>query len=135
MSKRPEPSIETQEPHWIEWATGVVSGLLVLGLIGWVGYDAVTKEQAPPDFTIEAKPAERTSGGYRIRFDITNTSTTTAAAVNVRGEARKADGTVEGAETTFDYVPAGSSASGALIFSQDPTGLEVQIRAAGYTEP
>jgi uncharacterized protein (TIGR02588 family) len=135
MSKMPKPQIEVQEPHWIEWATGLVSALMVLALIGWVTFDAVTKEQAPPDFTIEAQTAELISGGYRVRFEVTNSATTTAAGVTVRGEIRDGDSVVEDAEVVFDYVAAESKASGALIFARDPGSQQLQLRAVGYTDP
>lgn len=126
---------ETQEPHWIEWATGVVSALVVLAMIAWVGWEALRKDGLPPEFSIAVTGRTPVEGGYRVEFEITNKATTTAAAVVVRGEILDGGDAIEDADVTFDYVPAESKSSGAMLFSRDPGAREVRIRAIGYTDP
>lgn len=126
---------EAKEPHWIEWATGMVSALVVVAMIAWVGYKAWTDEDMQPEFSIAITERRPVEGGYRVAFEISNKATVTAAAVTVRGEIVDGDNVVEDAEVTFDYVPAQSKSSGAILFSQDPGAREVRVRAVGYTDP
>jgi uncharacterized protein (TIGR02588 family) len=126
---------EAKEPHWIEWATGMVSALVVIAMIAWVGYKAWTDADMEPEFTITITERRPVEGGYRVAFDIANKATVTAAAVAVRGEIVDGDNMVEDADVTFDYVPAQSKSSGAILFSQDPGAREVRVRAVGYTDP
>ncbi|KGE02106.1 MULTISPECIES: TIGR02588 family protein [Rhizobium/Agrobacterium group] len=126
---------ETQEPHWIEWATGMISALVVLAMITWVGWEALRKDGLPPEFSIAVTRRTPVEGGYRVEFEITNKATATAAAVVVRGEILDGGDMIEDADVTFDYVPAESNASGAILFSQDPGAREVRVRAIGYTDP
>jgi uncharacterized protein (TIGR02588 family) len=130
--KRPS---ETDEPSWVEWATGILSAILVVMLIGWIAWEALTAEDEAPKFAVaitERKPVE---GGYRVTFEITNTAARTASAVTVRGEILESQNILEDAEVTFDYVPARSKSSGAMLFSKDPGQAEIRVRAVGYTEP
>ena len=135
MAETKQPTTEPSEPHWIEWATGVVSALLVLLMIGWVGKEAWFETDMPPEFGIVITSTVPVEGGYRVEFDIANTARTTAAAVVVRGEILDGTDVVEDADVTFDYVPAQSKSSGAVLFSQDPAGRQVRIRAIAYTDP
>ena len=36
---------ERHDPHWVEWMTGVTSGVLVIALMLWVAYEAVTESR------------------------------------------------------------------------------------------
>ncbi|CAN7673415.1 TIGR02588 family protein [Neorhizobium tomejilense] len=126
---------EVKEPHWIEWATGMVSALVVVATIAWVAYQAWTHDDMQPELSIAITERRQTEGGYRVVFDIANKATATAAAVTVRGEILDGGNIVEDADITFDYVPAESKSSGAILFSQDPGTREVRVRAVGYIDP
>lgn len=126
---------ERHDPHWIEWLTGLVSALLVAALLGWVGWEAVTREATPPALSIAVLVTERTAGGYRVAFDIDNTATATAAAVTVVGRLSENGRVIEENEVTFDYVAAESKSTGAILFENDPAGRRLDIRPTGYTDP
>ncbi|OHV82269.1 TIGR02588 family protein [Rhizobium sp. LCM 4573] len=126
---------EAHEPHWVEWVTGIVSALIVFLMIAWIAKEAWMEDGAPPEFSIEVTGRGAAADGYRVEFDIANRATTTAAAVVVRGEIVDGGEVAEDAEVTFDYVPAESKSSGALLFSQDPGAREVRIRTIGYIDP
>ncbi|RYE67250.1 MAG: TIGR02587 family membrane protein [Rhizobiaceae bacterium] len=74
-------------------------------------------------------------GGYRIRFDVSNSANRTAAAVVVRGEVMDGDAAVEQADVTFDYVPAQSKASGAILFAREPRQDQIRLRTISFTDP
>jgi uncharacterized protein (TIGR02588 family) len=128
-------SSEADNPGWIEWATGLVSAGLVIAMITWVTWEALTAETKPPEFSISVTNREMVEGGYRVTFDIANRSAQTASAVVVRGEILDGGNVAEDAEVTFDYVPAQSQARGAIFFSRDPGEAEMRVRPVGYTTP
>ncbi|TNM63080.1 TIGR02588 family protein [Aliirhizobium smilacinae] len=132
----PSPSsIEDREAHWVEWATGCVSALLVLSMIGFIFFEAVTDGHKPPDLGIVITSRNPVAGGYRVTFDIANRSTATAAGVVVRGEILNGGNPLETTDVTFDYVPAESKSTGVILFSQDPGDRGIRIRATAYTDP
>src|SRR3954467_4331231 len=116
---------EAEDPSWIEWATGLVSALLVIVVIGWIAWEALTDEDKPPEFAISVTGRQAVQGGYRVTFDISNAASRTASAVVVRGEILEGGKAVEEAEVTFDYVPAQAKVKGAIFFSHDPGPDEV----------
>jgi uncharacterized protein (TIGR02588 family) len=126
---------ESGDPHWVEWVAGIISAVLVIGMIAWVGYEAWVQENQPPSFRVEITGKGPVTDGYRIEFDIANLAARTAATVTVRGEIRDGGQKVENADVVIDYVPAQSKSSGALIFSDDPGARELRIRAVGYSDP
>ena len=126
---------ERHDPHWIEWLTGAVSALLVAAMIGWVGWQAMTRTASPPDLFIAIAATGKAAAGYRVAFDIRNAGTTTAAAVTVVGTLADGRTVIEEAQVTFDYVAAESTASGALLFARDPANHRLDIRPVGYTAP
>lgn len=126
---------ERHDPHWIEWLTGLVSALLVAGMLGWIGWEAFTREATPPDLSVTVLTTEKTGAGQRVTFDIANSGTTTAAAVTVIGRLMEGEKIVEESHVVFDYVAAESKSTGAILFAGDPAGRRLDIRAAGYTGP
>lgn len=126
---------EAQQAHWLEWLTGAVSAILILGMIGWVAGEAILQEETPPSFRSRVLTTTAVEGGHRVKFEILNQGTSTAAAVVVRAELMEAGRPVETAEVTFDYVPAKSRAMGGVMFSQDMGGRDIRLLAVGYTDP
>ena len=126
---------ERHDPHWIEWLTGAVSALLIAAMLGWLAWEAFTRDATPPDLAVKVLTTERTAAGYRVTFDIYNTATTTAAAVTVVGRLTEGEQVIEENEVVFDYVAAESSSNGAILFRNDPAGRTMDIRAIGYTDP
>ncbi|MCM2472011.1 TIGR02588 family protein [Rhizobium sp. CG5] len=128
-------STEYDQPHWIEWVAGMLSLVLILAIIGWVGYEAVTRTDETPELSVTLLGTDSGPTGHRVTFEVENISTATAAAVVLHGEITDNGEVVEEAEVTFDYVPSQSKAGGALIFQTDPTGKQVTIRPVGFTDP
>ncbi len=129
-----------QGPHitsvW-EWVVGVVGGLLVLGTVAAMTYDALTHEGTPPDFVVTVVGMQRVSGGgHLVELRAENRGGTTAAQVQVEGEL--SGGGAEEPETsdvTIDYVPSGSSREAGLLFTRDPRSGDLRIRVKGYDLP
>jgi uncharacterized protein (TIGR02588 family) len=126
---------ERHDPHWIEWLTGIASAILIAGMLGWLGWEAVTREATPPDLSIERLATEKVKAGYRVVFDISNAATTTAASVTVIGRLTEGERTIEENHVIFDYVAAESKTTGAILFENDPAGRTMTLRPAGYADP
>lgn len=126
---------EKIKPHWIEWLTGLVSTLLVLATIGWIVFETIIAEDRPPELTAQILEIEPVSSGWRVMVEIRNSGDQAAAAVEVKGVLSDGDSTIEEAEATFDYVPAGSTTRGGLIFVNDPSRHSLEILPTSFTEP
>jgi uncharacterized protein (TIGR02588 family) len=134
-SSRFSKNVEKARPHWIEWVTGLVSLAAICAVIGWVVVDIWTSEDRQPDLVARVVSTEKIASGWQVIFELRNRATLAAAGVEVRAELSGQARLVEEAEVTFDYVAAGSVARGAVIFENDPSRLDLSIRAVGYTEP
>jgi uncharacterized protein (TIGR02588 family) len=126
---------ETNDPHWIEWVTGLFSAVLVISLIGFVGKAALMDQDTSPDLSSTVVRTEARSDGYQILFEISNKSSETAAGVVVHGEIVQGGTTLERTEITLDYVPGRSRAKGGFIFRTNPDGKDIRLRAAAFSEP
>ncbi|MDS7594640.1 hypothetical protein [Agrobacterium tumefaciens] len=112
-----------------------MSSLVVIGILAWVGYEAMTHDNNPPDLAIEVRQDDVTEAGHRVEFQVLNRSDRTAAAVTVRGEVIDAGTVLESVEVVLDYVPGHSKAGGAFIFITDTTNREIRIQPRGYADP
>ena len=121
--------------RWVEWIAGTLSALVVVLMLSWVAWEAITEDPTPPDFAIAIMERVAVERGFRVVFDIANTSNQTAAAVVVRGEIIDGATTIETADVTFDYVPGGSKETGVILFSQDPGTRTLRVRPMGYVFP
>lgn len=125
----------SKDPHIIEWIVGVLCAALVVLLIGFVGYEAITNQNGPPRLTVSTLADWPGMANNEVRFEVFNRADTTASAVVVRGSLIGPSGSEETAEATLDYVPARSSARGSLIFSSSIEGKGLKIHAVGYADP
>lgn len=126
---------EQISPHWIEWLTGLVATLIVLAMTGWIFWEAWTTDKRPPELSAQVLNIEPVAAGWRVMIEVRNASDETAAAVEVRGALFDGATPVEEAEVTFDYIAAGSSTKGGLLFVNDPSRYRLRVRPAGFTEP
>lgn len=118
-----------------EWVAAAVSTALVLGVVGYLLYDAVARPQTPPAIEVAADTVLQAGGLWLVEFRATNDGHETAAAVKIEGELMRADSSVETSEAVLDYVPGRSVRHGGLFFRHDPRGYRLELRAHGYQEP
>lgn len=119
----------------IEWFVAALGFAVTAGTIAFLTYHGLTGNSAPPDIRVEAQAIVATRNGYLVEILATNSGDATAAGVKVQGELRSKDGTVQTAETTFDYVPSHSSRRGGLIFMRDARAGSLHLHASGYQNP
>ncbi|WP_312224190.1 hypothetical protein [Rhizobium rhizoryzae] len=128
-------NIESDAPHWIEWITGVVSGMIVLAVIIWIGKDALKDRDVSPNLHGTVLQTEERSDGFQVLFQIRNDSSATASQVKIRGEVRDQGSVLESSETVLDYVPGHSTAAGGLVFKQNPAGKEIEVMPIAFDQP
>ncbi|QLF70830.1 hypothetical protein FE840_015480 [Peteryoungia desertarenae] len=126
---------ETTSGHWIEWATGVLSVLLVMSLISWIGWRALTGVDEPPLFEVKPHLSEAVHQDHRVDFTVTNQARQTAASVVIRGILSHGAVKLEEVDVTFDYIPGESEVRGAMIFRTDPTEASITMGVVSYREP
>jgi uncharacterized protein (TIGR02588 family) len=126
---------ETATPHWIEWVTGIISAALVGALLTWLACDMTRHHPSDAQFQVRPGTIAVVSGGFRVSFDITNISQTSASQVRVTGHLKTQSGNSETAVATFDYVASEAQDHGALFFRSDPHNGDLTIRAESYVRP
>jgi uncharacterized protein (TIGR02588 family) len=119
----------------VEWIVGGVSAVVVVGMIGFILYQALAAGVLRPELTVVADGIVPTAGGFVVEFRAVNSGNATAAAVKVEGRLSSGERTVEASEVTLDYVPRRSEQKGGLIFRNDPRQYRLEMDAKGYMEP
>jgi uncharacterized protein (TIGR02588 family) len=118
-----------------EWAVALLGVVLVVGALGFLGYEAVTRQDSPPDITVQVDSISPTRTGYLVQIRVLNHGGATAAALKVEGVLVDEAGSGETSETTIAYVPAHSERKGGLFFTKDPRQFGLRLRAQGYEAP
>jgi uncharacterized protein (TIGR02588 family) len=121
-------------PPW-EWGVAFLGLALVLAVLGFMTYQAVTGDDSAPQVTVYTESILPLNSGYLVQIRAVNQGGSTAAHVVVEGRLTGENERVEMGETVLDYVPSHSSRKGGLFFSQDPRKYSLQLRAEGYAEP
>ncbi|MDB5370269.1 MAG: hypothetical protein JWP20_1827 [Roseomonas sp.] len=119
----------------LEWACATVGAVLVAATFAIVAAQIPGDDDAPPALRVEVLDVSPGPAGYLARFAVTNASKATAAAVEIEGQLRDGERTVETSRVRLDYAPRGSTARGGLWFREDPSRLTLTVRTTGYSAP
>jgi uncharacterized protein (TIGR02588 family) len=119
-----------------ELAVGVLGLVMVLGVLGFLLYEAFQPNSAPA-VVVEPEQIIHNASGYLVLMRAANQGGETAAAVVVEGSLLADDGAepVELSELTFDYVPANSYRQGGLFFVQNPEEFDLRLQVKSYVDP
>lgn len=123
-------------PFW-EKVVGAVGLLIVLGVVGFLLYEAL-QPQTAAEIVTEVKGVTPQAGGYLVDFVASNQGRQTAASVTIEGalyDPAQGDEPVETAEITFDYIPDQSDRSGSFVFEHDPRQYAVRLQVKGFMDP
>lgn len=126
--KTPRPE-DLPTPPVLEWVTASL-GLLIVGTaLGLTLIQGLNGSDRPPDLSLAAGEARRTSAGWVVEVEVANRGDETAAGVQVEGRLG-----AETASAELDYVPGSGEARASLRFDGDPRrGLELAV--LGWSEP
>jgi uncharacterized protein (TIGR02588 family) len=121
--------------NWLEWAILIVSGALVVALVGYLlvsglstGGPAVIRAEVTSE-----KGADGPDGGWLVPLSVRNEGGKGAVSIVVEATATVAGGE-ESSELSVDLLAAGSEVELILGFSGRPEG-EIQVRVVGFETP
>jgi uncharacterized protein (TIGR02588 family) len=120
-----------------EWVVAGISTLLVLGVVAFLLYDAITSPATLPEIRVVVDSVVATRTSFIAHFTAQNLGGSTAAGVRISGVLRAAGDTaaVERSTATLDFVPASSNRRGGLFFTHDPRRYRLTVRAEGFNLP
>ena len=119
----------------LEWIAVSIGLVLTLGLVGFVGWQALSSsKQEPPRIVVETGKVHPYSGGWVVEVTARNLSGTTAAGVEIEGTLTLEDGETT-ATATLDYVPGHSTREAGLFLTEDPRTGQLKVQARGYAAP
>ena len=123
------------EKNWLEWICFAISLLLVIGLIGYLLYTAVTTGKSPAHIELQLGPPQERGGKFFINVVAENRGEQTAEGVYVE-VVLKANGKEERGMFVIDRLPRQGKRQGIVTFETDPRlASTVEARALGYAEP
>ena len=133
----PDDREQVLPPTIIEWSVRGVSLLLLLALVGYVGWHALQPAR-PTRFTYEVDMGDLREVGeeWALPASIRNEGDTSVLDLKVVGEL--SDGgaePVDEAEVTLPLLGARESADFTLWFSEDPREFELEWNVDGYHLP
>lgn len=132
-SREDQPGLEG--PPLVEWIVAAIGFVLVAGAVGFLVYQALKDQAAPPDLVIMVDSISPVGSGYLVTFRAINQGGTTAEGVVVEGTLKQGENSVESSETDLNYIPSGSEINGGIFFTKDPRLFQLQLRAHGYEQP
>jgi uncharacterized protein (TIGR02588 family) len=123
------------EKNWLEWICFAVSLLLVISLLAYLAYDALSTGKSPPRIEFQLGPPQQREGKFLVNVIAENHGEQTAEGVHVE-VLLKSDGKEERGRFVIDHLPKQGRRSGFVIFDNDPSqATTLQARALGYAEP
>jgi uncharacterized protein (TIGR02588 family) len=124
------------EKNVLEWIVFSLSLLFILGILGYLVYQASTYEAGSPDLRITYVHDPSPNSPHRYFLRISNDGRETAEEVQVEMVLEQDGEVLEAAAMTLPYLPKQSAREGWLVFSKDPAGADtLYARVVGYKKP
>lgn len=131
--KTPAPGAPANQIPALEWVSAGIGLALAATAIGFTAWDAAFGVAGPPAIEVRLKRVTSTPHGYVAEIEAINHGGAPAAQVEIEGVIAGSP-TAEPSSVTIDYIPEGSSASGGLVFEQNPAGGALRLRAKGFAD-
>jgi uncharacterized protein (TIGR02588 family) len=131
MTKKKALTGNTPRTH-AEWVSLIISILLLACVVGTVVALWLSSSDKAARFRVDRGTIRSEAGLYYLPITVINEGDTTGAQVTVEGKLKGAE-SEESTSTTFDFIPARSSAEGILIFIGEPGRAEVRVTS--YQQP
>lgn len=116
----------------LEWTVFALSLVLVLGVLGFLSYEAISGANTPPRLEISLGEPVKAGKQWLIPVRIENRGATTATSVEIEVSRRGRD---EKAGFSLDHVPRGGARQGWVSFDAPLQKSELEARVLGYQEP
>ncbi|MBW4512740.1 MAG: TIGR02588 family protein [Scytonematopsis contorta HA4267-MV1] len=119
-----------------EWVTFGIASLILLGVMGLVGYSWITKPEEKAIISININNKIRqVNDKFYVPFEVENTGGETAESVQVIAELKFSDKVEETGEQQIDFLSRNEKQSGAFIFSRNPELGKLTLRVGSYKSP
>jgi uncharacterized protein (TIGR02588 family) len=135
VSPRRKPAPARSRTERLEWTLGIVSGLIVLGVIVFLAIQGVTGSGKLPDLEVTKEGTAMAGGAPQLRFTLANRGDRAATQVGVSLTLRDGSGAAEVRRLTVDHVPARSEVTGAFVLPPDWQTLTRTLAVEGYLDP
>ena len=89
----------------LEWIVAVVGLVILVGMIGYLLWQAAQDQGRPPSLTLTVEAVAPVHGGYVAEINVLNEGDQTAADVTIVGQLLDGETVAEEREMTLDYVP------------------------------
>ncbi len=134
MNEKEQTRSEKARPA-VEWIFGSVSAAVVVGLVLFLGYQALFGDNRPPELSVSFEGVDQFDNGTVVMVAVANRGDEAAAAVTVYASTPDASGRASQKQIEFDHIAAHAVRRGAFVFPGpvDPAALQLEI--GGYAEP
>ncbi|RAU82713.1 hypothetical protein [Pontibacter arcticus] len=127
---------EEEAKNPLEWAVFALGLVLVLAILGYLGFKTYTYRPSPPDLQLAYAPEPTMNEPNRFRVVISNKGNTTAEEVKVQVVLQKAGQELEKVELQLPFVPRGARRTGWVIFTESPASADtVSANVISYRTP
>lgn len=135
MATKDDEDEHSEANERLEWVVASISSVIVVALLGFIGFEAVTKTGDTPDISFSIGDGTAMGSSYLVEVEVRNDGHVTVAGVDIEGVADLGGGESETGSVTLDYLPAESSTEVGLVFSQEVDPERVRLRVLGYRYP
>jgi uncharacterized protein (TIGR02588 family) len=125
-----EASRGSRDRNALEWAVFAVGALLVAGVVGYLGYDALAGPDGPADLRVRLGAPVR---GQQVVVPVRVENVGGRSAEEVVVEVCDGEGEEDCAEVTFPFVPYGGTRDGVVGFDAAPAS-PLRSRVVSYRE-
>jgi uncharacterized protein (TIGR02588 family) len=118
----------------LEWSVFAVSAVLILGILGFLGYAAATIGDRPPAVEVEIGQAVAQASHYAVPITLRNRGDQTAEGVQIELLLR-GGGADERGQVEVQFLPRRGTRHAWVTFQRDPRAGTLEARVLGYEQP
>ena len=128
---------EHESKNWLEWTVFAIGGVLVLAVIGALGYEiwhGTPREEAILE--VELGEPERRGDYFAVPVLVSNRGDVTAEGVQVEVTLTTDSGQQERSQFELQFLPRQATERGYALFEADPAKAKsLTARPLGYRQP
>jgi uncharacterized protein (TIGR02588 family) len=122
--------------NWLEWTVFGLSLILVLSILGYLGYKVYHHTEVPPEIHTQVWPSPSEQMPNRYQVVVENKGGTSAEEVRVAVSIRRGGQELEKAELDVAFVPQESKREGWVVFEHAPAQSDsVVARVVSFEKP